>query len=123
MRPTTAPNGAAPEISAPVPTAAPTPEPPLSRFCCTTCQLTPSSRPAEREASTKRTSSITCCGALTFTELITSAPNCLAMVIALSTVTASGALPPSMMRPLTEETRKRACGKRCASSLPSREVS
>ena len=61
-----------------------------SRFCCTTCQLTPSSRPAERDASTKRTSSITCCGAFTFTELITSAPNCLAMVIALSTVTAFG---------------------------------
>ena len=36
----------------------------------------------EREASMKRTSSITCCGALTFTELMTSAPNCLAMVIA-----------------------------------------
>ena len=107
----------------PVPTVAPMPAPPERRFCCTTCQFTPSSRPAERDASTKRTSSITCCGAFTFTELITSAPNCLAMVIALSTVTASGALPPSMMRPLTEETRKRACGKRCASSLPSREVS
>jgi hypothetical protein len=45
------------------------------------------------------------------------------MVIALSTVMASGALPASMMRPLTEETRKRAFGKRCASSLPSRVVS
>ena len=32
MRPTTAPNGAAPEISAPVPTAAPTPAPPVEQI-------------------------------------------------------------------------------------------
>ena len=123
MLPRSVPNGSAPEMGLARPVASATPLLAVSSLCCTTCQLTPSSRLAERDASTKRTSSITCCGELTRTELMTSAPNCLATVIALSTVTASGELPDSMMRPLTEETRKRACGKRCASSLPSRVVS
>ena len=122
-RPTIVPNGADPETRSAAPTATPTPVPPDASAFPKTRQLTPSSRLAEREASTKRTSSITCCGAATLTALITSAPNCLATVIAWSTIMALGALPASMMRPFTEETRKRACGNRCESSLPSREVS
>ena len=47
-----------------------------------TFHCTPSSRPAWRDASTKRTSSITCCGCMTCTELITSGPNWRAIVSA-----------------------------------------
>ena len=51
----------------------------------------------------KRTSSITCCGDITETELMTSGPNCRAIVTALSSVAASARSPDSMMRPLTVE--------------------
>jgi len=67
---------------------------------------TPSSRLACREASTKRTSSITCCGWSTRTALMISGANCRAITTARSSVTASGTIPDSMMRPLTEDTRK-----------------
>ncbi len=73
---------------------------------------TPSSRPAVRVTSTKRTSSITCCGDMTDTELMISGPNWRAMVTALSRVAASGTSPDSMMRPLTEETCRCEPGKR-----------
>ena len=71
----------------------------LNTFHCT-----PSSRPAWREASTKRTSSMTCCGDDTMTVLMISGANWRAMVTARSSVTASGASPDSMMRPLTDDT-------------------
>jgi hypothetical protein len=52
----------------------------------------------------KRTSSMTCCGDATVTVLMISGANWRAMVTARSSVTASGASPDSMMRPLTDET-------------------
>jgi hypothetical protein len=52
----------------------------------------------------KRTSSITCWACATVTVLIGSGANWRAMVIALSSVTASCAVPESMMRPLTDDT-------------------
>ena len=51
----------------------------------------------------KRTSSITCCGDITDTELMISGLNWRAMMTALSRVAASTASPDNMMRPLTEE--------------------
>jgi len=66
----------------------------------------PSSRPAWRDASTNRTSSMTCWGDITWTALMTpSGANWRAMTTALSRVCASGALPESMMRPFTELAR------------------
>ena len=88
------------------------------RFHCT-----PSSRPAVRAISMKRTSSITCCGEATETELMISGPNWRAMVTALSRVAASATSPDSMMRPLTEEACRRERGKRRLSSLVSRVMS
>ena len=98
--------------------------PMLARLCWpNTFHCTPRSRPAWRVASTKRTSSMTCCGDSTLTELMTSGPNCLAISTALSTVGPSGASPDSMMRPLTAVTRRLACGKRRRISVCSSEVS
>ncbi len=51
---------------------------------------TPSSRLAWRLASMKRTSSMICCGCITWTVLIGSGPNWRAIITALSRVTASG---------------------------------
>ena len=65
----------------------------------------------------KRTSSMTCCGDITDTVLMTSGPNWRAIVTALSRVAASGTSPDSMMRPLTVEACKREPGKRRLSSL------
>ena len=76
-----------------------------------------------RLASTKRTSSMTCCGEVTATVLITSGPNCLAMTTALSTVGPSGAVPESISRPFTDDTRSRAYGKRFWISVFRSEVS
>ena len=84
---------------------------------------TPSSRPASRLASMKRTSSMTCWGCSTATELITSGPNCRAMTTALSSVAASGVVPDSMMRPLTDVTLSLAYGKRFDSTEASMDVS
>ena len=64
-------------------------------FLPNTFHCTPRSRPAWRVASTNRTSSMTCCGCATCTELMTSGPNCLAICTALSTVGPSGACPRS----------------------------
>ena len=91
---------------------------PPKRFHCT-----PSSRPAVREISMKRTSSITCCGDITDTELMISGPNWRAMVTALSSVTASATSPDSMMRPLTEEACRCEPGNWRLSSLVSRVMS
>ena len=76
-----------------------------------------------RLASTNRTSSMTCCGDVTLTVLITSGPNCLAITTALSTVGPSGAVPESISRPLTEVTRSLAFGKRRWISVFRSEVS
>ena len=83
----------------------------------------PSSRPAWRLASMKRTSSITCCGDSTVIELMMSGPNWRASVTALSTVVASWTAPDSMMRPLTEVERIREPGKCRSSAACNGEVS
>ena len=88
---------------------------PPTRFHCT-----PSSRPAVRDNSMKRTSSITCCGDITMTVLMISGPNWRAMVTALSSVAASETRPDSMIRPLTLDARSAEPGKLRASSLVSR---
>ena len=106
------PNGDAPEITPAAPTAAAdvigrppaaTPLPTLILGLPKVFHCTPSSRLAVREISTKRTSSMTCCGDITDTELMMSGPNWRAMVTALSSVAASATSPDSMMRPLTED--------------------
>ena len=52
----------------------------------------------------KRTSSITCCGCVTTTELMMSGANWRATVTARSSVAASGEAPDSITRPLTDDT-------------------
>ena len=84
---------------------------------------TPSSRPAVREISMKRTSSITCCGDITETLLMISGPNWRAIVTALSNVAASMTSPDSMMRPLTVDALICEPGKRRRSSFVSRVMS
>ena len=84
---------------------------------------TPSSRPALRETSTKRTSSITCCGDITDTELMISGAELARDGHRLVERGGVGDLPDSMMRPLTEETRRCEPGKRRLISLASRVMS
>ena len=76
----------------------------LMVFCPKLFHCTPSARLAWREASTKRTSSITCWAAATDTVLIGSGANWRAMTTARSRVAASRAVPESMMRPLIDVT-------------------
>ena len=82
----------------------------------------PSWRLACRLTSINRTSSMICCGCMTWTVLIGSGPNWRAIITALSRVTASGEVPLSMMRPLTEDTLTPPLVKR-AISMASREMS
>ena len=118
MRAMAKPNGEAPEIT-PAATSGKSvalvglaigrfpagwPEPILVVLCSPKrFHCTPRSRLAVREISTKRTSSMTCCGDITETELMMSGLNWRAMVTALSRVVASTTSPDSMMRPLTED--------------------
>ena len=83
-----------------------------NRFHCT-----PRSRPAVRETSTKRTSSITCCGDITETALMIAGAELARDRHRLVERDGIGHLPDSMMRPLTDDAADARAGKRRLSSL------
>jgi hypothetical protein len=72
-----------------------------------TFHCTPRSRPIVRDASMKRTSSMTCCACMICIELITvlsEGTNWRAVTMARSSVSAFGTGPDSMICPLTDDT-------------------
>ena len=92
------------------------------KFLPTACQLTPTSLPALRDTSTKRTSSMTCCEPRTLRSFSTSGPYCFASATARAAETLSFMVPERTVRPFAEETRVRSPGRRSSTSEASRGV-